>query len=412
MKKLATLALFFFLAANAGAMDNALKLTLTGNGHYDEIVVRFDTAGSTGYNPNLDAWKMFSPILAVGQLYTLCAPGEPLCVYAMPESALDTIIELYTLINQPGNYTIKGSEYAPFNKGECIQLEDSWTGQRYDLRSGTAFSFSLGLMTDSTTARFRVHFKAPPRLAALPVSCYSLHDGAVVVGGAGTSGWGYSVTNSNNILLGSNSNLQGNDTLKNMGSGAYTIQVSNASGCAYKDTFSISQPPPVEAKFVASDTLIDLAMGAEVDFQNLSENASGFHWSFGDGSAVSCDTNPSYTFHTQGLYTVVLQALQNSCKSSAVKHIRVYDEATGIAGVSASGKIQVTHTGDFLRIENNSTNGMPLEASLFTTDGRLMLHFTGANASNYEIPVNQLPAAIYIVQVSCGNQVISQKITW
>src|ERR1019366_6751195 len=97
---------FSLCVAGTNASNNQLMLTMNGNGHSDEIAVIFNSDGSTAFNPDLDAWKLFSPVPSIGQLYTQCAPDEPLSVYAMPLSALDTTVDLYAMIGQAGSYTI------------------------------------------------------------------------------------------------------------------------------------------------------------------------------------------------------------------------------------------------------------------------------------------------------------------
>jgi hypothetical protein len=158
MKTIATLfaSLFIF---GMDASNNQLKLRMNGNGHYDEIVVVFDPAGSTSFNPDLDAWKLFSPVHTVGQIYTKCAPSEQLSVYAMPLSALDTTIDLYTLIGQSGSYTLSGTELSPFAAGQGIFLEDKTSGQLYDLRSGQTVYCTLPVLSLNSPSPFRLHFQ-------------------------------------------------------------------------------------------------------------------------------------------------------------------------------------------------------------------------------------------------------------
>jgi len=166
MKTITTILACLFIFG-MDASNNQLKLRMCGNGHYDEIVLGFDPAGSTTFNPELDAWKLFSSVHTVGQLYTQCAPSEPLSVYAMPLSALDTTIDLYTLIGQSGTYTLAGTELSPFAAGQGIFLEDKTTGQQFDLRNGQVVTVVLPVIALNSPSAFRVHFKKP---AVLPLS--------------------------------------------------------------------------------------------------------------------------------------------------------------------------------------------------------------------------------------------------
>jgi hypothetical protein len=146
---------------------------MNGNGHSDEIAVIFNSDGSTAFNPDLDAWKLFSPVPSIGQLYTQCAPDEPLSVYAMPLSALDTTVDLYAMIGQAGSYTITATEQSPFDAGQRILLEDKSTGNMYNIRGGNTATFSLPAAGPNSPSLFLLHFKKAPVKAPVSVSVCS-----------------------------------------------------------------------------------------------------------------------------------------------------------------------------------------------------------------------------------------------
>ncbi len=72
-------------------------------------------------------------------------------------------------------------------------------------------------------------------------------------------------------------------------------------GCKKKD-----QPAKVKAAFQVDNAAP--AVNETVNFTNQSENASYYQWDFGDDQ-ISVDENPSHSYDTPGVYTVVLKAI-------------------------------------------------------------------------------------------------------
>lgn len=76
-------------------------------------------------------------------------------------------------------------------------------------------------------------------------------------------------------------------------------------------------------------TATNLCEGLNINFQNGSNNATNFHWDFGDTNLSSDTSNiaiPSYTYSNYGTYTVSLIAINNSygaCKDTTTKVINV-----------------------------------------------------------------------------------------
>lgn len=85
--------------------------------------------------------------------------------------------------------------------------------------------------------------------------------------------------------------------------------------------------PTVDADFSSSSTG-SCALPFEVDFYNLSSNATTYSWNFGDGGSSSLP-NPSHTYTQAGAYTVSLQ-VSSSCGNDSktlVDYITVGPEA-------------------------------------------------------------------------------------
>jgi PKD repeat protein len=91
------------------------------------------------------------------------------------------------------------------------------------------------------------------------------------------------------------------------GTYSVTLEVTNASGAdqvTQMDIIVVNDEP--EAAFTES------VNGLTVDLTNNSTNATSYMWDFGDGVGSSTDVNPSYTYATDGTYTITLMAT-NAC---------------------------------------------------------------------------------------------------
>ncbi|MCB0707677.1 MAG: PKD domain-containing protein [Saprospiraceae bacterium] len=91
--------------------------------------------------------------------------------------------------------------------------------------------------------------------------------------------------------------------------GLYSVQlvVSNAAG-----SNSTVQTNYIEVLDVPTASFNQIQNGATVDFTNTSTGANSYSWDFGDGVGSSIETDPSYTYSTDGIYTITLMA-SNDC---------------------------------------------------------------------------------------------------
>lgn len=127
--------------------------------------------------------------------------------------------------------------------------------------------------------------------------------------------------------------------------GTYTavLRVSNAAG---SDT--LTQTNLVTATGAPTTAFTHLVNGAVVTFTNSSANATGYLWNFGNGQN-STDANPTYSYPTDGTYTVTLTAT-NACgaTTSTQTIVIVTPPTAGFTATNAVGcsplSVQYTST--------------------------------------------------------------------
>jgi gliding motility-associated-like protein len=142
-------------------------------------------------------------------------------------------------------------------------------------------------------------------------------DGSGSSSGAGISyNW---TTVGGNIVSGGTTNAPVVDQ-----GGLYTVTVTNAAnGCTSTDTVSVLNVPSPVASFTATPG--SGVAPLNVSFTNLSTNANGYIWDFGDGNG-SIITSPSDIYTGSGTYLVTLIASFNGqCPDTTMMTIEVFD---------------------------------------------------------------------------------------
>ncbi len=127
--------------------------------------------------------------------------------------------------------------------------------------------------------------------------------------------------------------------------GTYTVTLTATNSCGADDEIkadyiTVTCTAPV-ADFSGTPTSGSAPL--TVDFTDLSSNATGWSWDFGDGVGTSTLQNPSYTYTAEGTYTVALTA-SNSCGSDVATKLD-YISVTVPSETKAYAQSEVTALG-------------------------------------------------------------------
>ena len=193
----------------------------------------------------------------------------------------------------------------------------------------------------------------------------------------------------------------------------YSVYVSSSTNCHVMANVTVTVDEPVTAAFWT--TQYTYSTGQEVQFVNLSENATYFHWDFDDPvDGTSTLEFPTHTYATDGEKLVVLIA-GNSCFTDTIKDsLNIVLSASVETTESAKSYLVYPNPGtDAMFIEG--TADQPGTLSIYATDmlGRCVL-LTAETLSKgtfrIRVDMQQLPAGIYLLDIrSIG---ISMKKKW
>lgn len=137
-----------------------------------------------------------------------------------------------------------------------------------------------------------------------------------------------------------------------------------------------------------------------VDYTNLTENANGYLWDFGD-EGTDDTTNPSHTYENSGTYTVSLTAF-NACDTVTISH-EIVIIITGLTEKGGSeirmypnpAKDKITLSG----MENRGLENMTT-ATLFSPEGRKIATYklNGTEKQDLHLPAT-LASGIYFISL-------------
>lgn len=129
--------------------DNLLRIRLSGNESFDEMVVYFDSEATPNYDLTKDADKFVN---GIANIYTLSDDSYQLAINATNES--EKIVPLNFKSNTTGNYTLWVNESTFGNTG--IYLEDTQNNTITQLFADTGYNFTH--TNPDFENRFLLHF--------------------------------------------------------------------------------------------------------------------------------------------------------------------------------------------------------------------------------------------------------------
>ena len=216
--------------------------------------------------------------------------------------------------------------------------------------------------------------------------------------------WDVEVYTSNDSLIAQNSALSGSWNVEHLKADEYRVHFKLSDNLLETDDWiQVDSGSYVNAALHASLTEVR-ANEDEVVFTNLSSDAQGVNWDFGDGTMVSGFTQVNHVFNTPGIYPVILTATRNECSDTAKLNISVVN-VTGIDQVSiekeSSFSIFPNPASDVAWLKLNLKAGAN-DVSLAIIDalGRIVYQKKYSSLSPtqvIELPVNQLTKGNYQV---------------
>ncbi|MBC7861352.1 MAG: PKD domain-containing protein [Bacteroidia bacterium] len=393
------------LASQLTAQVPMIRLGMSGpNNSQDETVLYYQQGATAGFDSNYDAYKLFgpNPSAHISQTYA----GTLMQINGI-EPVADTVfsISILTTTNTTGNYTISATDFYFVPTATCIKLHDLFTGTITDIKT---VSYTFNLADTTSVPRFLLNIS----LATLPVTtqlfqpaCGNVNSGQFIAEGIGAGPFNYAWKDSSGNLLKNSSNKFSSDTLSGLGFGYYKAEVQTVGGCDFFGTdFTIYPPITPVADFIAADTVL-LSAGGQWQAMNISANAVGYEWNFGDSSTAATaayDLNPDHFYTLAGNYVVTLTAISSTfCTDTFSKTIVVAESiTTGLAEQAEENIKWCTLAKNQFALQQKENE--PISIEIFDAQGRIVLN-EKSSAVVTNLNTDHFIAGIYTVKACSKN---------
>jgi PKD repeat protein len=172
--------------------------------------------------------------------------------------------------------------------------------------------------------------------------------------------------------------------------GWYFVQLTKQNCTYHTDTLHVMPFAPLTCDFSFNEETSPCC------FQNLSQNAFGYLWDFGDGS-TSMEPSPCHQFQTMGNHTVTLTAI-NNCDSATVVKTVVITQVEAASGNECPVKVIPNPANRYVQL-SLMENNLPRSVKLFDANGRLLIQMDDFNGGEAKINIQDLAEGIYYLKV-------------
>jgi len=128
------------LRAKQAVNENLLKLHLKMKGIETVALLASLPKASDHYNPQEDVYKLFSYDKATPEIYTI-SDKKAIEINAVSQEGEQKLIPLGIKTNQTGPFELRIEGALNFNVYEYVQLRDALSGENYDLKENSSFTF-------------------------------------------------------------------------------------------------------------------------------------------------------------------------------------------------------------------------------------------------------------------------------
>ena len=211
---------------------------------------------------------------------------------------------------------------------------------------------------------------------------------------------------SNNELIEIHSQSKREDYFSNLNAGQYRVDVLNA--CDTLSYFTtIASNDSMYLDFELSADTLYLQEGGVLYCENLSEYATAYAWAFTpDQDQPYTEFNGEHVYTEAGTYDVYLFGQTNAgCSRFVSQTVTVVDLSTGIENVDlTSGQLQIRYTNRGVALHYNGLSNSFSTIQLVNELGQVIIQDQlNATSGVYEIPVDNIQAGIYFIQIESAN---------
>ncbi len=346
------------------AGQQALNITVSGNGFNDITYIRYDESATTGYDVNYDNRK---PLSVFGQptLYTFNSnPAERLSVNVNRSISETPDVRMNFIPGSAGTFTLHWAGLTSFDPTSYIWLEDIKTGQWINLRSQSDYTFTA-TVTDSHT-RFVLHFTPAVNVVATDASCQA--SGHLSVQQPGNTSWSYTIA-AGNVTIASGILSNATPVALSLSPGVYTITLPDTAGYIVIKNTLIQGTQAVMAAISASRQNAETE--DEIVFTGPAD-AMTYTWDMGDGTL---ETTPvvTHAYTSEGAYSVNLTVTTSgNCSASGSMPVNITAKTVTGLPTEASNEIRVYTEGNTVVVSFGGLKKVDAQVAIYNLLGQVI----------------------------------------
>ncbi len=406
------LALFVLQFFQAGAIP-MLRLQMNGfNGYYDETVVYHQAGASPCFDASYDSYFLAgsNPAPHISQQCN----SVLMAINGIDPANQAFSMSIKATTHITGSFTITAADFEELPAGTCVSLKDLYTGALVNILS-TPYSF---LLQDTTSAaRFVLTISSYSMSfisAAVQPDCQSPNGGRFKVTGAGSGPWNCTWKDAMGDTVKTSVGILGSDSLYNISSGSYTVEMASADACASNYSSFAFTIHPVVMPLVSFTSPDSITAGLQVlDPTNESVNCATYAWDFGDSAGSSGSFEPSYNYPVPGLYQVKLRGMSSTgCADSMYRQVVVVGITTHIKKEMSQSVAFADLGGQHYQVTLNGADGLSRDLciSLLSLDSKIIFQQQQAiTGGPVQFRLDHVEPGVYLLNLNRNNQLLSSR---
>ncbi|MCB0431464.1 MAG: PKD domain-containing protein [Flavobacteriales bacterium] len=214
-----------FMAMAVQQLITRVKLTNSKN-ESDECVIQVQDGSSLGFDPALDARKLWS--IGTGKPnIAMVMNNDILSINRLPFDGEAVTVPLTVRIEKAGTHTIQ-VDLSTMETSSCIMLEDRVTHSWQDMRTDGTYTCTID--SGETNGRFYLYLGRPMTVETAAPSCTGKADGSIIVDPGQSGAYNLELMNNNSTVIRKDS-IRGMDTLTGIPAGSYTLTLTGIGLC-------------------------------------------------------------------------------------------------------------------------------------------------------------------------------------